>query len=186
MQAFQMAATGVAMAVVIAFTAAWWIHRHNRTKELRERFGPEYDRRIAALGSRRLAENELASSEARVQKLRSQSFNPSDRMIFLDAWRLCQSQFVDDPAGAVDGADQIVTEMLRKRGYAVDSPHDREADICAAYPTHAASYREASEITLQHRRGYASTQELRTAFVNFRSLFDEILGETEEEQKQAS
>src|SRR5262245_59344674 len=113
MQSWQMAATGVAMAVVIALTAAWWIHRHNRTKELRERFGPEYDSRNGALGSRRVAKNELASSEARVHRLRSQSFSPSDRVTFLDAWRLCQAQFVDYPAGAGDGADQILTDMLR-------------------------------------------------------------------------
>jgi len=187
MQSWQMAATGVAIAIVIiALSAAWWIHRRNRTKDLRQRFGPEYDRRIAALGSRSRAERELAGSQLRVEKSRFHSLNPSDRMMFLYSWRLCQSQFVDDPAGALDAADSIVTNLMRMRGYAVDSPDDRQADVCAAYPKLAAPYREANEIRLRHKQGIASTRELRTAFVNLRSLFDELVGEPEVEQKQAS
>jgi hypothetical protein len=104
----------------------------------------------------------------------------------MDEWRLCQARFVDDPTGAVNQADQIVTTIMRTRGYAVDDPYDRVADVCAAYPNHAGGFREANEIVVRHHRGEASTEDLRRAFVNFRALFDEMLGGQDEELKRAS
>ena len=185
MQVWQIIALGVAI-LIVAGAAAWWIYERNRTRHLRERFGPEYDRRIEALGDRRLAESELSTSEARVDKARVRPLSPSDRATFIEDWRLCQARFVDDPGGAVVEADQIVTAIMRTRGYAVDSTHDRVADVCAAYPNHAPAFREANEIVVRHRGGNASTEDLRRAFVNFRSLFDEMLGGEHEELKRAS
>ncbi len=183
MQLWQTIAIGVAIVIVAA--AAWYVYQRNRTRHLQERFGPEYDRRISALGNRRRAESELAKSEARVAK-NVRGLSPSERSRFMDEWRLCQARFVDDPTGAVNQADQIVTTIMRTRGYAVDDPYDRVADVCAAYPNHAVGFREANEIVVRHHRGEASTEDLRRAFVNFRALFDEMLGGQDEELKRAS
>jgi hypothetical protein len=185
MQVWQVIAIGVAV-VIIAAGLAWFIYQRNRTRHLRERFGPEYDRRIAERGDRRRAESELAYSEMKAEKLKVLPFSPTDRTRFLAEWRLCQSRFVDDPAGAVNDADRIVTDIMRTRGYAVDDPYDRVADVSAAYPNQASAYREASDIVIRHSRGNASTEDLRRAFVDFRSLFDEMLGGQDEELKRAS
>jgi hypothetical protein len=185
MQVWEMIAIGVAILVVVAIVG-WIVYERNRSKHLRDRFGPEYDRRIAERGDRRRAEAELASSEKRAEELRVRPLSPSDRTRFLAEWRLVQSRFVDDPAGAVDDADRIVTEIMRTRGYSVDDPYDRVADVSAAYPSQASAYREANDIVTRHRRGNASTEDLRTAFVRFRSLFDEMLGGQDEELKRAS
>ena len=176
----------IAVAIIVVAAVGWWIYERNRTRHLRERFGSEYDRRVTELGNRRRAESDLARSEARVQKLKVRPLSASDRAKFLDEWRLCQARFVDDPAGAVNDADRIVTEIMRTRGYAVDDPYDRVTDVCAAYPAQAANYREANDIVIRHHRGNTSTEDLRKAFVHFRSLFDEMLVGGEQELRRAS
>jgi hypothetical protein len=185
MQLWQILAIGVAIVIVVA-AVAWVFYQRNRSQHLRDRFGPEYDRRISALGNRKRAESELAKSESRVEKVKVRALSASDRMRFMDEWRLCQTRFVDDPSGAVNEADQIVTNIMRTSGYAVDDPYDRVADVCAAYPAHASAFRDANEVVVRHHRGNASTEDLRRAFVNFRALFDEMLGGQDEELKRAS
>ena len=176
----------IAVAIILVAAVGWWIYQRNRSRHLRERFGPEYDRKVAEVGDRRRAESDLARSEARVQKVKVRPLSASDRTKFLEEWRLCQARFVDDPSGAVNDADRIVLEIMRTRGYAVDDPYDRVTDVCAAYPDQAADYREANEIVIRHHRGNASTEDLRKAFVHFRSLFDAMLVGHEDEVKRAS
>src|SRR5262245_14232650 len=110
MQTWQIIAICVAILVVVG-AAVWFIYERNRTRRLRQRFGPEYDRRITAVGSRRQAESELARSEARADKVKIRPLNASDRATFMEDWRLCQARFVDDPGGAVNDADEIVTSI---------------------------------------------------------------------------
>jgi hypothetical protein len=184
MQVWQIVA--ICISIAILAVVGWWVYERNRTRHLRERFGSEYDRRVSDLGDRRRAESELTRSEQRVRKLKTRPLALSDRTRFLDEWRLCQARFVDDPGGAVEDADRIVMDIMRARGYAVDDPYDRIADVCAAYPHHALNYREGCDIMILHRRGESSTESLRKAFVNFRSLFDEILGGQDEELKRVA
>src|SRR5262245_57878978 len=159
MEVWQSIATGVVIFLGVALLV-WWIYERNRTHHLRERFGPEYERRIASAGNRRRAESELAHSEERVERLKDHPLAPSDQTRFTEEWRLCQARFVDDPGGAVNEADRILTDIMRAHGYAVDDPFDRVADLSAAYPHHAPAYREASDIVVSHRQGKASTEDL--------------------------
>ena len=170
----------IIVAVLVVAAVAYWVYQRNRTRQLRTRFGPEYDRAVVQAGDRREGEAELARSEERVRNLKAHPLSDADRGRFIHEWRLCQRRFVDDPGAAVQGADRIVTEIMRLRGGSVDDPYDRVNDICAAYPKHALDYREANDIIIRYHRGLASTNELRKAFVNFRSLFDEMLGDVEE------
>jgi hypothetical protein len=175
----------IVVAIMVVAAVAWYLYERNRTRRLRERFGDEYDRRVVERGRRR-AESELALSEARAQKVKTQPLSASDRASFLEEWRLCQVRFVDDPSGAVGQADNLLTRIMRARGYAADDPYDRLTDVCSAYSDHADAYREANEIMIVHHRGNASTEDLRKAFVHFRSLFDEILGGRHEEYKRVA
>jgi hypothetical protein len=176
----------IAAAVVILAVVAGLIYNQRRTRHLREHFGPEYDRAVAETGNRRQAEAELASREQRVRNLEIKPLSLSDRQRFSNQWMLCQTQFVDDPSGAVNAADRLLTDVIRARGYAADDPYDRMADITAAYPQYANHYRLADEIVTRSRRGDGSTEDLRKAFVHYRNLFDEILGGQDEELKRAS
>ena len=182
MQIWQIIAICVGIAIIAA--VGWWIYDRNRTRHLRERFGSEYNRRVAERGRRR-AESELARRERSVQK-DVRPLTASERAKFLEEWKLCQARFVDDPPGALSEADRILSDIMRTRGYAADDPYNRLTDVCAAYPDQSSAYREANDIVVRHRRGDASTEDLRKAFVHFRALFDEILGGHDEELKRTA
>ena len=185
LQTWQIAAIAI-VAVVVLAAIGLFVARWRRTQHLRHHFGPEYNRTIADVGNRRAAESELARSEERIKNLEIRPLSVSDKQRFRDQWVQCQAQFVDDPAGAVNAADGLLTDVLRARGYAADNPYDRMADLSAAYPRHATRYRFAEDLVTRHRRGQGSTEDLRRAFVHYRALFDEILGGQDEELKRAS
>jgi|SoiMethySBSTD1v2_1073268.scaffolds.fasta_scaffold209932_3 hypothetical protein len=172
--------------VVVLAVAAWVMSERNRSKHLQERFGPEYNWAVTEAGNRRHAEAELARREVRARHIREQRLSPSDRERFLSQWKLCQAQFVDDPSGAVDRADQLLVEIMRTRGYSTDNLHERMTDIAAAYPDHADHYREAGRILDRHNRDDASTEELRAAFLHYRTIFDDLLGGYDEELRRVS
>jgi hypothetical protein len=175
----------VAAAVVIVAALAWVIYSRSRSQRLRQRFGPEYDRMVIETGDRRRAEAALAQREARVRKLRIQPLSVADRHRFMGRWKQCQALFVDDPVNAVQDADLLIDEIMRTRGYTADSREERLGDISAAYPDHAAEYREAHEIVGRHRRGEASTEDLRKAFLEYRDFFDELLEDTDHGRRAA-
>jgi hypothetical protein len=175
----------IATVAVLTFVG-WLIYDQHRTKRLQERFGREYDRTVLEVGDRRVAESELEHREQHARELKSHPINIVDRQRFESRWKQCQSRFVDDPAGAVDEADQVLTEVMRTRGYSTDNPYDRMTDIAAAYPHHAERYRQAGQIMAQNSRTAASTRELRTAFLYYRSLFEDLIGENDEKLQRAS
>lgn len=173
-------------AVAILTFVGWLIYDKHRTKRLQQRFGPEYDRTVMGIGDRREAESELERLEHHAQELKSKPINFADRQRFLSRWKRCQSRFVDDPAGAVDEADEVLTDLMRTRGYSTDNAYDRMTEIAAAYPNHAERYRQAGEIVAQNSRAAASTKELRTAFLYYRGLFEELIEEKDEKLQRAA
>jgi len=185
LQTWQIAAIAVAGVLVLA-AIVFLISSRRRSRHLRDHFGPEYNRTIAETGSRRAAESELARREERIHNLDIRPLSGSDKQRFRDQWVLCQTQFVDDPADAVNAADALLTDVLRARGYAADNPYDRISDITVAYPRHSTRYRSAEELVTRHRRGQGSTEDLRRAFVHYRPLFDEIFGGQDEVLKRAA
>ena len=50
----------IALALVVIAVAAWLASRRRRTTQLRDTFGPEYDRTVQRTDDRREAEAELA------------------------------------------------------------------------------------------------------------------------------
>ena len=175
------------IAAIVVVAAVIWINYHrSRSRRLRQRFGPEYDRAVSESGNRHRAESELARREARAIEMRDRQLNPLDRDRFVSQWKLCQAQFVDDPVGALDRAEQLLGDVMRTRGYAADNPFDRMTDIAAAYPQHTGRYREACQIMGRQRTGETTTEELRTAFLHYRTLFDDLLGGYDEQLKRAS
>jgi len=86
-----------------------------------------------------------------------------------------QGRFVDNPKGVVIQADQLVRELMGKRGYPVADFEHRAADISVDHPAVVDHYRAAQAIALRDKRGEADTEELRKAVVHYRALFDELL-----------
>src|SRR5438874_11162046 len=63
--------TGIVVIVglIVVLAIAWMFFRQKRSKDLREHFGPEYDRLAHEKGNARRAEAELAEREQRVKRL---------------------------------------------------------------------------------------------------------------------
>jgi hypothetical protein len=152
--------------------------RRKRSKALRNRFGTEYDRAVETHGSERKAEAKLAALEARVDKMKIRELGAAERERFLADWLTVQSRFVDHPKGAVTEADELVTSLLQARGYPLSSFEQRAADVSVDYPRVMDNYRTAQNIAVRQGRADASTEELRTAMVAYRAIFDELLGTT--------
>jgi hypothetical protein len=170
----------IALAVgsVIALSAAlaWALsHRKKQSRRLQQRFGSEYRRTLDALGGRSKAESELEAREARVEQLTITALAPPDAARFRLAWNALQIRFVDDPKGVVVQADQLVRELMLKRGYPMGDFERRAADISVDHPAVVGFYRAAQAIAVRDQRGEADTDELRKAVVHYRTLFDELL-----------
>jgi hypothetical protein len=176
----------VAVVVVVAVVAlvASLLYRKRQSQRLEQRFGPEYGRAVDELGSRTKAEAELMTREKRVEKLHIVPLTPSEAARFSQAWRVLQGGFVDNPRGVVTQADQLVRELLLKRGYPMGDFERRAADISVDHPAVVDNYRAAQAIAARERRGEADTEELRKAVVHYRALFDELL-EANEARREA-
>ncbi len=164
----------VLIVVVIAIAAAYYARRKESVR-LQQRFGPEYGRTVDRLGNRAKAEAELAAREKRVERLNITPLAPADAARFSQAWSTLQGRFVDNPKGVVVQADQLVYELMQKRGYPMGDFERRAADISVDHPGVVANYRAARAIALRDGRGEADTEELRKAVVHYRALFDELL-----------
>jgi hypothetical protein len=86
-----------------------------------------------------------------------------------------QASFVDNPKGVVALADQLVRELMAKRGYPVADFERRAADISVDHPAVVENYRAAQVIAARDARGEATTEDLRNAVVHYRVLFNELL-----------
>ena len=162
----------VAALIVIA---AFLIARQRKSKRLKQQFGPEYDRAVEQQGNARHAEVILLEREKRVGKFSLRPLTPSDRERYAEDWAAIQRRFVDDPSNAVNQADTLVNTVLAARGYPVGEAEQQAADISVNYPSLVQNYRAARVVMLRHSQSQASTEDLRLAMVNFRSLFDELL-----------
>jgi len=171
----------VAAVLVVAGVVAAAL-RARRSRALRERFGPEYDRVAADAPSRREAESELREREQRRDEFEIRPLDPHDRDRFRVRWQDVQAEFVDEPAAAVGRADALIQEVMRVRGYPVDDFETRAADLSVDHPDVVEKYRAAHGIAVAHERGNAGTEELRHAVQHYRALFESLVVVNEERE----
>jgi hypothetical protein len=166
----------VAAVIVVAIAS----RRRTRTRraELRGRFGPEYDRTVEELGSATRAERELAARSRRVEHLHFHELSDADRARFESTWSGIQAQFIDDPAAAVAGANELIKQVMQARGYPADGFEQRVADLSVDHPTVVQHYRAARALFDSNRNEEQfNTEELRQAVVHYRVLFADLLQE---------
>ena len=170
----------IAVAAILIIAVLAWLYvrkRRSTTRDLQQRFGPEYDRALREHGSKRKAEAKLADREKRIEKLNIRDLDPIERERFLKRWESVQSRFVDSPKGAVTEADDLVSSLMKTRGYPVSDFDQRAADISVDHPRVVENYRSAHEIAMRVGKDEATTEDLRTAMIHFRSLFEELVQE---------
>ena len=173
---------GVVVAAALVLVGAWF-YRRKHSHKLQERFGSEYGRTVNELGSRTKGESELKAREKRVERLEILPLAPPEAARFSEAWQALQGRFVDNPKGVVVQADQLVRELMEKRGYPMGDFERRAGDISVDHPEVVANYRAAQAITVRDQRGSADTEDLRKAVVHYRALFNELLEVREPRQQ---
>jgi hypothetical protein len=167
--------TGV-LVIALLGLAAWFLsQKRKQSARLQQRFGAEYGRTVGELGGRTKAESELKAREERVGHLAITPLAPAEAARFSQAWNALQGRFVDNPKGVVVQADQLVRELMAKRGYPMGDFERRAADISVDHPAVVENYRAAQAIAARDERDEADTEELRKAVVHYRVLFDEML-----------
>ena len=162
----------VAILVVAAIAVAI---SQRRKAALRQRFGSEYERAVKEQGSERRAQSLLEHRAKRVEQFRIRRLDAAERDQYTERWRLVQSRFVDDPRDAVVDADETVISLMGALGYPMADFDQRAADLSVDHAQVVDNYRAAHEIALLHRKGEASTEDLRQAMIHYRSLFEELL-----------
>ncbi len=171
---------GIAIIIVVLIVIAFLLYqRRRRTAELRSQFGPEYSRTVLTAGSRSRAEQELLRRKQRAQLFNIRPLRREEKTRFVASWQGIQAEFVDNPTDAVASADGLLGEVMAARGYPVRDFEQRSADLSVDHPAVVQNYRAAHEIAVRHQHGEASTEELRQAMIYYRTLFEELVSETE-------
>jgi hypothetical protein len=163
---------GIVIAVIVVVAVVVVASAEMRRARLRRQFGPEYDRLVEKLGSKRKADAELAERERRVRALNIRDLSPEQQASYSGDWAAIQERFVDAPAEAVGAAHTLIWNVMRDRGYPAD---DRTASMDALSVYHGRSM-EGYRTTLSLRADSASTEELREAMIRNRAMFEDLTG----------
>jgi hypothetical protein len=155
----------------LAVGYALWGRRRFAREDLRQRFGPEYDRAVEETGSGKAARRELRKRVRRVERLDLRELDPDERARFAKAWDDLQARFVDDPARATGALRRLIEDVMVARGYDAEDPDQQIADLSVESPEAAGHARAADELA----RPGASTEDLRRATIHYRAVLDALL-----------
>lgn len=170
----------VAVLVIAGIILAPILARRNRSQNLRNKFGEEYDHAVQVVGDEKKAQVELEERQKRVKKLNILPLSASDRERYLVDWAAVQSKFVDEPGQAILDADRLIMEVMQLRAYPLSDFDQRAADISVMYPNLVSNYRAARLIAVKNEQQLSDTEELRQAMIYYRSLFEELLSKDTE------
>ncbi len=184
--------TPTIIALIISILAlcgiAFLLIERYKTRSLRSRFGPEFDRTVAEQGSTHRARVLLEKRQKRVSKYQLRDLTREERESLMAEWSAVQQRFVDDPSDAIHRADALVAKAMRLRGYPTNDFESQAADLSVDHPHVLADYRIAHEISDQCGSGKATTEDLRRAMQHYRNLFQDLTntGWIREEARMAS
>lgn len=151
--------------------------RRSRTQSLKEQFGNEYDHAVGAVGNRKRAERELVARTQEVQKYDIRPLNAAERERYRAEWQRVEQRFVERPTTAVVEADELVADMMRVQGYPMGDFEKHAADLSVRHPRVVEHYRAGHRV-MEGAPGSSTTEDLRQSMLHYRSLIDQLLGET--------
>lgn len=165
------AIVGIIIAVIIVAAVVVLGPALLRQVRMRRQFGPEYDRLAKELGSRK-AVAELTARQRRVDALGIHPLSAEQQARYSGEWTAIQERFVDAPAAAVSAADALIWDVMRDRGYPADKRDASLEALSVYHPRPLDGYRQAQDV----KTASASTEELRTALLRYRALFQDLAG----------
>ncbi len=163
----------VVVVVVLLVLALVKAARTRRQREqLRQRYGPEYDRTVQARGSQRAAVRDLRGREQERAELSLRDLNEADRELVRRHMATLQYRFVEDPADVLLETDRVATEVLRAKGYPVAEDRDRALRLFSVdYPQEAGAIRAVMDRSYE-----GDVSRMRDTFVGVRAALQEIAG----------
>ncbi|HEX3580686.1 MAG TPA: hypothetical protein VH087_02915 [Thermoanaerobaculia bacterium] len=159
-----------ALVIILAISAGM---RRSRSERLRDHFGSEYDRTVRAAGSRSAAEEQLVSRAEEVKTFDIRPLSAAERDRYTSDWTRIEQQFVNRPTTAVVEADELITDVMRTRGYPMADFQTHAEHLSVKHPRVVEHYRAGH--ALIDKQG--STEDLRQAMLHYRALFDELVNE---------
>lgn len=172
--------TGIVIAIVVGViiiaAVAVWLAIDGRRRQLRKRFGPEYDRLAKERGSRRAAETELLGRQRHVAELNIHPLSAEQRSHYTARWAAIQEEFVERPQEALGAATSIITAAMRDRGYPTEDHSQISADLSVNHAHTLDQFRNAHGTSVRAGSGSASTEELRRAMIDYRAVFEDLVG----------
>jgi hypothetical protein len=165
---------GIVIAVIVIATVGVVVAQELRRARLRRQFGPEYTRLAKELGSNRKAESELLARQRRAAKLDLKPLTAEQQAGYARDWTGVQERFVDAPAETVTDASSLVERVMRQRGYPADDHNEIIVVLSVYHARKLDSYRRGWEVS--KRIGAASTEDLRKALLDYRELFNDLVG----------
>ena len=164
------AIVGIIIAVIVVAAIVVLGPALLRQMRMRRQFGPEYDRLAKELGSRKAAA-ELTARQRRVDALGIHPLSAEQQARYNGEWTTVQERFVDAPAAAVSAADTLIWDVMRDRSYPADNKNASVEALSVYHARPLDGYRQAQDI----RTESASTEELRTAMIRYRALFQDLV-----------
>ena len=162
------------LALVVGGLLGMAVMRAQRTKRLKDRFGPEYEHTMERAGDKRHAERELEERIEHVHQLNIRPLSEEEVNRYSLEWQETQREFVDEPLAALQKADRLIREVMKARGYPVEDFEQRVADISVDYPELVSDYRGMHRIAIKEKRN-VDTEEMRQAMVHGRALFENLI-----------
>jgi hypothetical protein len=143
----------------------------------RQGFGPEYDRMVREVGSRR-AKAEFTQRRQRVTGLGIKPLSAEQRARYTGEWAAAQERFIDNPPQSAQAAAALVAAVAADRGYQITDQGQLLSDLSVHHGRWLDGYRRARRTT--DGADSAATEELRRALLGHRALFRDLLGSTED------
>lgn len=168
----------VAMAALIIIGLIAVGVRRSRTAALREHFGSEYDRAMKQSGSRTAAEDRLVARTEEVKQFDIRPLTASERTGYINDWKTIEGHFVERPTTAVVEADELITNVMRTRGYPMADFEKYSELLSVKHPRVVEHYRAGHASIDAHARGAASTEDLRQAMLHYHALFEDLVEST--------
>jgi hypothetical protein len=94
---------------------------------------------------------------------------------FTAEWQVTQAEFVDAPLSAVRKADELLSDVMRARGYPMEDFEQGVADISMDFPDLVVDYRGLHLIATRGNQEDVSTEEMRKAMLHARALFEKLV-----------
>jgi len=163
--------------VLIVAIAVYAARREHARRQLRASFGPEYDLVRADYGGVRGADRELARRTDLHKKLRLGQISADDQDFYSTSWEHVQGGFLDNPALALTSAEQLVARLVAARGYPAADDDEHLPLLSVQHGNVLVGYRQARSVSERVATDptLVSTEEERTALMQYRSLLEDLL-----------